>query len=107
VDLASSASETSKLEVCIKPILKNAHSDYSHNNSDTDESSDRSEVDCKLNGKTKISRRRLSSKGAVFIESGGKDFEAITSLRYPNKKYLVELLGDRKKKRNNIFNLSS
>jgi hypothetical protein len=50
---------------------------------------------------------RLSSKGNVFIESNDKDFEAITSLRYPNKKYLVELLGDRKEKRNNIFNLSS
>jgi hypothetical protein len=107
VDLASSVNNASKLEACVKPILKNASSDYSHNNSDTDESSDRSEIECKLNGKGKMSRRRFSSKGNVFIESSDKDFEAITSLRYPNKKYLVELLGDRKKKRNNIFNLSS
>jgi hypothetical protein len=107
VDLASSVNNASKLEACVKPILKNAHSDYSHNNSDTDESSDRSEIECKMNGKGRMSRRRLSSKGTVFIDSSDKDFEAISSLRYPNKKYLVELLVERKKKRNNIFNLSS
>ena len=107
MDLASSVNNASKLEACVKPILKNANSDYSHNNSDTDESSDRSEIECKMNRKEKLSIRRLSSKGIVFIESSDKDFEAISSLRYPNKKYLVELLGERKKKRNNIFNLSS
>lgn len=85
-------------EYWLKPILKHTRQNNSNSNSDTDASSDEGEAEYKT--KTdKNASRSFSLKRVEFLELNIKELKPISSYRYPNKRFLVEILEELNQKR--------
>lgn len=94
-------SKSKNWDVCPKSILKDTTSEDDRNNFDTDVSSDYWKFDDKPVKHTWF--KKPQDKSEMITELCVKDFGDKASYRYPNKKFLAKILGERNKKKKHVF----
>lgn len=94
-------SNSKNWDTCLKSILKDTTSEDDNNNFDTDVSSDYWKFDD--NSERHPCFKKPLSKSEVISELCVKDFGDKASYRYPNKKFLAKILGERNKKKKQCF----